>query len=107
MSCVSGSIPRLVFGEVLLFLSQLFDPNIDQSLQFSSCQVCERSIFPGSERLCTSVVDIRGFQQMGLEFQTFSKLFRKTSELVRSSERAKDDEDLLPLLQFSILYNVA
>lgn len=41
-----------------------------------------------------------------MELQTLPELFRKAGELVRSGKRAKDDKDLLPLLQVGILDDV-
>jgi hypothetical protein len=107
VSRVSGPTPHLVLIEIPFILSQLFDPDVDQSLQFSGSQVGERGVLPEFECLVRSIIDTRGFQQVRLELQTFSKLLRKAGELVGGSERAQDDKDLLPLLEVSVLDDVA
>ena len=44
---------------------------------------------------------------MRLELQALSKLFRKAGELVGGSKGAQNNEYLLPLLEVSILDDVA
>ena len=107
VSRVSGPSPSLVLDEVLFILRQLFDPDVYQSLQFTRSQVGECGVLPEFECFGRSTADIRSFQQVRLEFQTFAKLLCKARKLIGGSERAQDDKDFLPLLKISVLDNVA
>ena len=62
MSRVSGPSPILVLNEILFTLRQLFDPDVDQSLQSTRSQVGERGVLPEFECFCRSTTDVRGFQ---------------------------------------------
>ena len=107
MGCVSGPAPPFVLREILLILRHLLDPDVDQSLQFTPSQVCERGVLPELECLGGGIADIRSFQQVRPELQAFTKLLGKAGELVGGSERTQNDKDLLPLLEVSILDDVA
>jgi len=58
MSRVSGPVPPLAISEVSLIPRQLFNPDVDQSLQFSRSQVGKRGVLPESECSGRSIADV-------------------------------------------------
>jgi hypothetical protein len=91
---------------MLLLFSQLINPNIEQSLKTSrrkirQCCVLSELVRPGRSIRC-----VGSFREAGLEFQSLSELLGETREFIRTGESAKYNEDLLPILQISILNDI-
>jgi hypothetical protein len=95
-----------ICDEAPFFFRQFFDPDTDQPFETTGGKIresCVLSKFVGFRR---GVGRVWGFDKCELEFQTTTKLLCKTRKLLLTGKRAKDDKNLLPILQVGILHDV-
>lgn len=104
---VQGAVEVVVFcDETSLLLCQLLDPDVHQTLETASSEVGQRGVAAEVGSLRLGVVCTGGLHDVRLELQALAQLLGKPRELLLVRERAEHNENLLPLLQISVLDDV-